>query len=132
VLSIPEILRRYFLYDCDCKLLSDLSRCGWEALKLYFHKSVKGKKAVPGGVIAIQSFGDFLGFNPHLHILISDGCFHENGMFSISPYIDTDVLEQIFCHMVLKMLLAKGKISKDMIALIDKWRHTRRAGTLWI
>jgi len=27
ILSIPKILRRYFLYDRD--LLSDLSRCGW-------------------------------------------------------------------------------------------------------
>jgi len=84
----------------------------------------KGRKAVPGAVIAIQSFGDFLGFNPHLHILISDGCFHENGMFSVAPAIDTEALEQIFRHIVLSMLLAKGKISKDMIALLDKWRHT--------
>jgi len=30
--------------------------------------------AVPGAAIAIQTFGDFLGFNPHTHILISDGC----------------------------------------------------------
>jgi hypothetical protein len=34
VLSIPKILRRYFLYDR--KLLSDLSRCGWEALKAFY------------------------------------------------------------------------------------------------
>ena len=65
-----------------------------------------------------------LGFHPHLHILISDGCFHKNGMFSVSPYIDTDVLERIFRHMVLKMLLAKGKIRPEVIALMDKWRHT--------
>ncbi len=26
--------------------------------------------------------------------------------------------------MVLKMLLAKGKISPDIIVLLDKWRHT--------
>jgi len=122
VLGIPKILRRYFLYDR--KLLSDLSRCGWEALKLYLKKAFRDKQAVPGAVIAIQSFGDFLGFNPHLHVLISDGCFHENCMFSVSPAIDTDTLEKIFRHMVLKMLLAKGKISPDVIALLDKWRHT--------
>jgi hypothetical protein len=45
-------------------------------------------------------------------------------MFSVASHIDTDVLEQIFRHMVLKMLLAKGKISKDMIALLDKCRHS--------
>ncbi|MBA7665477.1 hypothetical protein ES703_73547 [subsurface metagenome] len=37
--------------------------------------------AVPGAVVAIQSFGDFLGFNSHLHVLASDGCFYGNGMF---------------------------------------------------
>jgi len=45
-------------------------------------------------------------------------------MFSVAPAIDTEALEQVFRHMVLRMLLAKGKISKDMIALLDKWRHT--------
>ena len=122
VLSIPKILRRYFLYDR--KLLSDLSRCGREALKLYFKKALKDRSAVPGAVIAIQSFGDLLGFNPHLHVLISNGCFYKNGMFSVAPHIDTDVLEKIFRHMVLKMLLAKGKITTDVIALMDRWRHT--------
>jgi len=34
-----------------------------------------------GAVIAIQSFGDFLGFNSHLHVLASDGCFYGEGMF---------------------------------------------------
>ena len=122
VFSIPKILRCYFLYDR--KLLSDLSRCGWEALKLNLKKAVRQKQAVSEAVIAIQSFGDFLGFNPHLHILISDGCFHESGMFSVAHAIDTDTLEKIFRHIVLKMLLDKGKISPDVITLLDKWRHT--------
>jgi ribosomal protein S27E len=77
VFSIPKILRRYFLYDR--KLLSELSRCGWESLKTFFQSTTSDPKAVPGAVVAIQSFGDFLGFNAHLHVLISDGCFHKNG-----------------------------------------------------
>lgn len=122
VLSIPKILRRYFLYDR--KLLSELSRCGWEALKAFYTTGVRDPKAVPGAVVAIQTFGDFLGFHPHLHILVSDGCFYKNSMFSVSPAVDIKALEQIFRHKVLKMLLAKGKITKDMISLLDKWRHT--------
>lgn len=100
----------------DRKLLFELSRCGWEALKLYSKKVVKGKKAVPGAVVAIQTFGDFLGFHPHLHILVSDGCFHENAMFTVSLAIDTKALEQLFRHKVLKMLLSKGKIAQDMLS----------------
>jgi hypothetical protein len=55
-----------------------------------------------------------LGFHPHLHILVSDGCFHKNGMFSVSPAIDAKALEQIFRHKVLKMLLTKGWIIVDI------------------
>ena len=123
VLSIPKILRWYFLYDR--KLLSELSRCGWQALKAFYTTGVGDSKAVPGAVVAIQTFGDFpQGFHPHLHILVSDGCFHGNGMFSVSPTADTKALEQIFRHKVLKMLVAKGKITQDMIMLLDKWRHS--------
>jgi hypothetical protein len=77
--SIPKILRRYFLYNR--KLLADLSRCGWESLKAFFQEAVSEEDALPGAVIAIQSFGDFLGFNSHLHVLTSDGCFYGQGMF---------------------------------------------------
>jgi len=79
IFSIPKILRRYFLYDR--KLLSKLSLCGWESLKAFFREAVPQEGAVPGAVIAIQSFGDFLGFNPHLHVLIPDGFFYGDGMF---------------------------------------------------
>ena len=76
------------------------------------------------GSEASGSESDFLGYHPHLHILVSDGCFHKNGMFTVSPTIDKKALEQLFRHKVLKMLLAKGKITQDMIKLLDKWRHT--------
>ena len=60
------------------------------------------------GAFAIQTFGDFLGFHPHLHILVSDGCFHANGMFYVSPAIDTKTLEQIFRYKVLKVFIRLG------------------------
>jgi len=44
---------------------------------------------------------------------------------SLSPTVDTKAVEQIFRHKVLKMLLAKGKITRDMIAFLDNWRHSR-------
>jgi hypothetical protein len=48
IFSIPKILRRYFLYDR--KLLTDLSRCGWESLKVFFQEAVPEKDAVPGAL----------------------------------------------------------------------------------
>jgi len=122
IFSIPKILRRYFLYNRG--LLSELSRCGWESLKTFFQEAVPEEDAVPGAVIAIQSFGDFLGFNPHLHVLISDGCFYGNGMFRVAPSFDTKDLENIFRYKVFKMLLSKGIITQDLVNMLLSWRHS--------
>jgi len=87
---------------------------------------VRGQKAVPGAVVAIQTFGNFTqGFHPHLHILVSDGCFHENGMFSVSPSVDTKTLEQIFRYKVLKMFIRLERASFKGQA---KTMHTTRTG----
>jgi hypothetical protein len=122
VFSIPKILRRYFLYDR--KLLSDLSRCAWETLKEFFQEAVAEEDAVPGAVIAIHSFGDFLGWHPHLHVLCTDGCFYGNGMFRVAPLFELKYLEEIFRHKVFKMLLSKGKITQDLVNMLMSWRHS--------
>ena len=93
VFSIPKILRRYFLYDRS--LLLELSRCIWETLKIYYPSCLPGKNSVPGAVIALQTFGDFLGFNPHGHILITDGCFPEKGLFVVAPTVKLKYLDSI-------------------------------------
>jgi hypothetical protein len=70
------------------------------------------RNPIPGAVIAIQTFGDFLGFNPHCHVLVTDGCFYGKGMFRVAPSLEMKKLEAIFRHRVFKMLLAKGRITK--------------------
>jgi hypothetical protein len=64
-----------------------------------------------------------LGYNPHLHVLISDGCFHESGLLTVAPAIDTQALEHLFRHKVLKLLLSEGRITEATVALMAKWRH---------
>lgn len=130
VFSIPKILRKYLLYDR--KLLSGLSRCGWGTLKVFFQEtfteegavSVEDPGPVGGAVVAIQSFGDFLGFNPHLHILCSDGCFYGEGTFRVSPRFDTKLMEEIFRHKIFKLLMSKGKITQELVDMVMKWRHS--------
>jgi hypothetical protein len=122
IFSLPKMLRRYFLYDR--KLLADLSRCAWETLKVFIKEVDPVEGAIPGAVIAIQSFGDFLGYNPHAHILLTDGCFHDNGMFRVAPRFDPQALEEIFKHKVFRLLISKGKITEDMVKLLKSWRHS--------
>jgi hypothetical protein len=123
VFSIPKILRRYFLYDR--KLLADLSRCAWESLKVFLQDAVSENEPIPGAVIAMQTFGDFLGFNPHCHILVTDGCFYGGkGMFRVAPPLELKKLEALFRHNVFRMLLAKGKITCELIAMHSSWKHS--------
>jgi len=85
--SKSMMLRRYFLYNR--KLLADLSRSAWESLKVFIQDAVPENDPVPGAVIAVQTFGDFLGFNPHGHILVTDGCFYgDGGMFRVAPPLE--------------------------------------------
>ncbi|MBU4450104.1 MAG: transposase [Actinobacteria bacterium] len=41
----------------------------------------KKTESSPAAVAVIQTFGDYLSFNPHMHILAADGCFSEDGFF---------------------------------------------------
>jgi len=89
-----------------------------------FQATVSEKDRAPGAVIAIQTFGDFLGFNPHCHILCTDGCFYGNGMFRVAPDFNTDELEKLFQHQILKVLLIKGKITENLVNMLLAWRHS--------
>ena len=47
-------------------------------------------------VIAVQTFGDFLNFNPHLHIIATDGCFGKDGSFMTGIVPNASHLEPLF------------------------------------
>jgi len=73
----------------------------------------------------MQTFGDFLGFNPHTHILVTDGCFYgDGGMFRVAPPLELKKLEAIFRHKVFRLLLNKGKITQELIAMLSSWRYS--------
>jgi len=123
VFSIPKILRKYFLFNR--KLLKELSRISWDIVKDYYTSTCRKEGANPAAVAVIQTFGDYLSFNPHIHMLAADGCFGGDGLFyAPSINIDTASLEKLFVHKIFKMLLRKGPITERIIELISSWRYT--------
>ena len=91
---------------------------------MYLKSTAPGQDAVPGAVIAIQTFGDFLGFNPHCHILSTDGCFWGTGAFQVAPVVVRKDLEEILRHKVFKMLLPEGKITECLVRMPMSWHHS--------
>jgi len=122
VFSIPKILRRYFLYDR--KLLAGLSRCAWETLKEFYQFAIGEAEGVSGAAVAIQTFGDFLGFNPHCHVLVTDGCFYGEGKFKVASSVQDKELEAVFRAKVFRLLLKAGKINDGLVDMLMSWRHS--------
>jgi site-specific recombinase XerC len=64
----------------------------------------------------MQIFGNFLGFNPHCHVLVTDGCFYGNkGMFRVAQPLELKKLEAIFRHKV--FLVEKGPCTGQPISI---------------
>lgn len=136
VFSIPKRLRPYFMYDR--KLLAKLSLCAWRVLSEYLKVSVSADDPVPGlvagkaccspmqpgCVIAVQTFGEFLNFNPHLHIIATDGCFYGDGEFMTGISPNAADLEAAFAIEVFDMLKKAHKISRIIIDNMNTWQHS--------
>jgi len=108
----------------DRKLLTKLSRCAWKVLNLYLTQAVPYDDAKAGAAVAVQSFGDFQNFHPHLHVLATDGCFYGEGSFRVNPTPNPKDLEDLFRYEVFKMLKAEGKINDAVIENMMQWHHS--------
>ena len=122
VFSMPKILRLYFKYNR--KLLSKLCHCANFSLKHFFRTALNMPTGDIGAVMAIQTFGDYGRWHPHLHVIVADGLFTESGSFYVMPKVDLVPLQALFRAAVLKMLLKEGKIDEDFVRKIMRWRYT--------
>jgi hypothetical protein len=108
----------------DRRLLVKLSQCAWRVLSVYLKQGISLDDPNPGAIIAVQTFGDFLNFNPHLHIIATDGCFDQDGGFMAWAVPDASVLEGLFRLEVLGMLKKEGKITDFIIENMMGWYHS--------
>ncbi|NIS78955.1 MAG: hypothetical protein GTO14_01745 [Anaerolineales bacterium] len=60
--SIPTILRRYFL--SNGKLISELTRCAWQSLKVFFQETVPEQHGVSGAAVYGSKKNQVLSFQP--------------------------------------------------------------------
>jgi hypothetical protein len=51
---------------------------------------------VPAAIVSIQTAGEFLNWNPHLHVLAPAGAFRTDGSFARSLVFDAAVLRDLF------------------------------------
>ena len=77
VFTIDEELRPFFLHDRS--LLDCLFQAVRSVILNMFHKINKSKNFVPGFLCVLHTFGRPLEWNPHIHCLITEGGFSDDG-----------------------------------------------------
>ncbi len=73
---------------------------------------------------AIQTFGDLVHWHPHIHALVTEGVFLPDGSYVPLPKLSIEPFLKLWEQEVFKLLLAEGKITKEIIANIRSWRHS--------
>ncbi|MEA2108366.1 MAG: transposase [Pseudomonadota bacterium] len=74
----------------------------------FFRVSLNLPDGVPGIVMAIQTFGDYAKWNPHLHAIVADGLFTELGTFHVMPEASLKPLAERFRAVVFRELRDRG------------------------
>ena len=77
-----------------------------------------------GIILFVQTFGDLVNFNPHIHVFAADGAFDADGGFTVLAPIPSKVLEPWFRAEVLALLRCEGMVSEVLAEKMLAWRHT--------
>jgi hypothetical protein len=117
---MPRLLRPLFRRRRE--LLLDLSQCGAEALSEYMRKEV-GAGTRPGIVVSIATSGDLLQWHVHLHILVTNGAFSDDGTFHPLATWDQEALMRLFRERLLARLVERHAISQELATKLMAWRH---------
>ena len=78
-------------------------------------------QALPGAVVAWSSSGDRLNFQPHLHILVTDGVFLPSGEFYGYLDWDSERLTALVRDSVLASFTRLGLLSREAAATMQAW-----------
>ncbi len=83
-----------------------------------------GKKIRTGIVLAYQSYGDFLRFNPHFHSHILEKGFDEDGNFIHVPISDLENMKECFRQLVIKYFVDAKLLSPELAINLLSWKHS--------
>ena len=127
---IPEVVNKFL----DCGVLQRgfarvrCDHCKHECLLEFLRTTLDLPEGLPGIVMAIHTFGEYLDFHPHLHALVADGLFVRSGLFypaSAGPDVSLKPLEELFLVRVITFLVDKGLLPVERANLLRGWVRPR-------
>ena len=119
VFTLPKLLRPYFHHRA---YLGELCRMIGKRLKQTYREILPDGEA--GFIAFVQTFGDLVTFNPHVHVLAADGVFQDNGVFRVLPPPPVELLAEQFRRDVLDFMVEEGAITDDFRERLLSWHHS--------
>jgi len=120
--GIPKMLRPYFRFDRT--LLKEFCHIAHTCLLESKQTALDLPDGLPGIVMAIHTFGEYLDFHPHLHALVADGLFTRDGLFHVIPAANLHPLEELFRARVITFLVGKGLLPPARAVMLRGWAHS--------
>ncbi len=121
VFAFPKMLRLFFRNNK--KVLRGIAVLISKMIQEYY-KTLTGKNIRTGIVLAYQSFGDFLRFNPHFHSLILEGGFDEDDNFIFIPITNLVKMKELLRRLVIKYFVDEKLLSPELAKNLLSWKHS--------
>jgi hypothetical protein len=117
ILTVPGSLWRYFHNPKILKLLSD---CGAQLVQEVCHVCLKGKRIELGVILVAQTAGRASNWNPHLHLLVTEGGLDQDNNWRTFYYFDYQILRKKWMYILLTALKKALANDREALSLIDE------------
>lgn len=117
ILTVPGSLWKYFHSQQILKLFAD---CGAKLVEEVVYICTKGKKIELGIIQVTQTAGRKATWNPHLHLLVTEGGLDKNNRWRRFYYFDYRVLRKKWMYILLTSLKKALINNQEAIDLIDE------------
>jgi hypothetical protein len=105
------------------ELLGKLCQVAWHTAPELMAEATAEEDGFRTGMVAVvQSAGDLLEPNPHVHAIVPRGGWDAQGRWVPVPYVDSRAAELLFRHGVIAMLRDEGLLTQERIDLLMSWQ----------
>lgn len=117
ILTVPGSLWEYFHSEEMLKMLADSAVM---MMKDVISICNKGKKIEPGIMLVIQTAGRASTWNPHIHLLITEGGLDKEGVWHDVSYIDYRTIRKKWMYYLLRGVREVMGVDKRVENIIDE------------
>jgi hypothetical protein len=117
VLTIPDCL--WFTVEQNRSLLKVLMDAAIAAINDTVSSKHRNGRLLAGAVVVLHPFSKDMGFNPHLHILMTEGGFDKYGKFIHQKFIPFKSMRKTWQYQVLTKFKAELPVNREVSIFVN-------------